>query len=167
MKNFIYLIVLIILLLPSCKPTEKGYKAAYDAALGKREAVKAEIDADIPDGALQSVDGPQLKEVDGVKVYVFNQRIRPIEEGMSLPESYNVAIGSYKMNTNCKAQAEALKEEGYDAFSVKDTDGMYYTIAGSFPTLSEAVKFYETYKSGKDRVYVGLPNSPIIIFSPK
>ena len=167
MKKYLFLFSLLLFLLPSCKPTEKGYKAAYDAALGKREAVKADIDVDLPEGALQSVDGPQLKEVDGVKVYLLNQRIRPVEEDKTLPESYNVAIGTYKMNTNSKAQAQALKEEGYDAFSAKDTEGMYYTIAGSFPTLSEAVKFYEKYKAGKDRVYVGLPNAPVIIYSPK
>lgn len=167
MKKFIFLFSLLLFLLPSCKPTEKGYKSAYDAALGKREALKADIDVDLPDGALQSVDGPQLKEIDGVKVYLLNQRISPVEEGVSLPESYNVAIGSYKMNTNTKAQAQALKEEGYNAFSAKDTEGMYYTIAGSFPSLSEAVKFYQEYKAGKDRVYVGLPNSPVIIYSPK
>lgn len=167
MKNLFYIITLLLFLLPSCKPTEKGYKAAYDAALGKREAVKADLDVDLPDGAFQSVDGPQLKEVDGVKVYILNQRIKPAEEGMTLPENYNVAVGTYKMNTNSKAQAQALHEAGYEAFSAKDTEGMYYTIAGSFPSLSEAVKFYEEYKAGKDRVYVGLPNAPVIIYSPK
>ena len=167
MKNFLFIFAILLFLLPSCKPTEKGYKAAYDAALGKREAVKADIDADLPEGALQSVDGPQLKEVDGKKVYVLNQRIKPVEEGKSLPQNYNVAVGTYKMNTNSKAQAEALKEEGYDAFSAKDTEGMFYTIIGSFPTLSEAVEFSEKYRSGEDRVYVGLPNAPVIIYSPK
>ena len=167
MKKYLFIIALLTLVFPSCKPTEKGYKAAYDAALGKREALKTDIDVDLPEGALQSVDGPQLKEVDGVKIYLLNQRIKPTENGMKRPESYNVAIGTYKMNTNSKAQAEALKEEGYDAFSAKDAEGMYYTIAGSFPTLSEAVKFYEDYRRGKDRVYVGLPNAPVIIYSPK
>ena len=161
-----FLIILSFVFLMSCKPTEKGYKAAYDAALGKREAALADIDVNLPEGALQQVDGPQLKEIDGVKVYLLNQRIRPEEKGMKLAGPYNVAIGTYKMDTNCKAQVAALKEEGFDAFAAKDIDGMYYTIAGSFPELSEAVKFYQKYQSGKDRVYIGLPKAPVIIYSP-
>lgn len=167
MKNTILCFLFLLILLPSCKPTEKGYKAAYDAALGKREAVKSDIDIDLPDGAIQDFDGAQLREVDGVKVYVLNQRLKPVEENLKLPGSYNVAVGTYKMITNCRSQSNALNEEGYNAFPVQEPDGMFYTIAGSFDNLSEAVKFYQDYKSGKDRVYVGLPNSPIIIYSPK
>lgn len=168
MKKFIQVITLLIaVILPSCKPTEKGYKTAYDAALGKREAARADIDVNLPEGALQQVDGPQLKEVDGVKVYILNQRIKPAEGNITLPGSYNVAVGMYKMNTNSKAQAAALKEDGYEAFSAEDAEGIFYTIAASFQNLSEAVKFYQKYQSGKNKVYVGLPGAPVIIFSPQ
>lgn len=158
---------LLILLATACKPTEQGYKAAYDAAKEKREAALSDIGVEIPEGGLQQVDGAQLREVNGVKVYVLNQRIKPITEGMSLPGSYNVAVGTYKMSTNAKAQSEALVAEGYNAFPAKEGQGMYYTIAGSFPSIDEAVKFYTEYQRGKDRVYVGLPNAPIIIYSPR
>lgn len=150
----------------SCKPTEKNYKAAYDAALGKREAARAELGIDLPEGAIQQVDGPQLKKVDGVDVYVLNKRIVPVEEGMKLPGNYNVVVGVYKMNTNSLAQSEDLKAEGYEAFAAKDSSGMHYTVAGSFPTMKEAIAFYQAYKSKSGRVYVGLPESPIILYSP-
>ncbi|MCH5229649.1 MAG: hypothetical protein J1F12_06630 [Muribaculaceae bacterium] len=168
MRKIIPFLALFALLctLTGCKPTEKNYKSAYDAALNKREAAKVEIDITIPDAKFQQVDGPQLKEVDGVQVYVLNQRINPVKEGEKLPGQYNVAIGTYKMSTNCMAQAEALCSEGYLAFPAKEPDGMYFTIAGSFPSLSEAVAFYRKYQEGKNRVYVGLPDSPVIIFSP-
>lgn len=165
-KKYIFLLIASVFMLSGCKPTEKGYKAAYDAALNKREAMKSDLGVDAPAGELQQVDGAQLRVVDGVKVYLLSQRIRPADESKKLPGEYNVAVGEYKMITNTKAQSEALIEEGYEAFPAKDTEGMYYTIAGSFPTLSEAVKFYEDYRNKKDRVYVGLPNAPVIIFSP-
>ena len=167
MNKTFFLIALLFIFLTSCKPTEKGYKAAYDAALGKREAVRTDIDSNNAVSEVQQVDGAQLKEVDGIKVFVLNQRIKPAEEGQTLPGNYNVAVGSYKMITNCRSQSLALKEEGYEAFPAREPDGMYYTIAGSFPTLSEAVKFYENYRKSKNRVYVGLPDSPVIIYSPK
>lgn len=162
----LYLFIL-PLLLTSCKPTEKGYKSAYDAALNKREAVKADVDQNVAVSRLQEVDGAQLKVVDGVEVYVLNQRIRPVEEGKTLPGNYNVAVGTYKMITNCTSQSNDLKNEGYEAFPAREPEGMYYTIAGSFSTLSEAVKFTKEYQKGKDRSYVGLPGAPVIIYSPK
>ena len=166
MKRIVPIFLFLILALTGCKPTEKGYKAAYDAALGKREAARADIiDASIPEGALQDVDGPQLKEVDGVKVYVLNQRIKAAEEGESLPGNYNVAVGCYKMVTNCRSQVNTLRGDGLEAYAAQDSDGMFYTIAGSFKFLSEAVKFSEKYRAGKDRVFVGLPNAPVIIYS--
>lgn len=166
MKNLFFISILLVLLSASCKPTEKGYKAAYDAALGKREAAMADIDVNLPEGALQQVDGPQLKEVDGVSVYLLNQRIKPVDGTEETFHSYNVAIGSYKMQTNCRAQVADLKQQGYKAFGAYDADNLFYTIAGSFPTLSEAVKFYKEYRSGSKKVYVGLPDAPVIIFSP-
>ena len=167
MKKYLLVISVFILLLSACKPTEKGYKSAYDAALHKREAAMADIDVKLPEGALQQVDGPQLKEVEGRQVYLLNDRLKPADIVSELPGNYNVAIGKYKMITNCKAQAENLLKDGYQAFPATDSEGLYYTIAGSYPTLKEAVKFYEEYSKGKNRSYVGLPNSPVIIYSPK
>lgn len=168
MKNFFIIIIFFTcFFLTSCKPTEKGYQAAYDAAKNKREAVLTDLGVDLPEGAFQQVDGPQLKEVDGEHVYVLNERLKPADFVMELPEQYNVAIGKYKMITNCKAQAEELLHNGYHAFPAQAKDDVYYTIAGSFSTLSEAVKFSQEYQKGKNRIYVGLPEAPVIIYSRK
>ena len=158
--------ILLGLLVVACKPTEKGYKAAYDAALGKRQAATADMDVNLPAGALQQVDGPQLQEIDGIKVYVLRQSLRAAQEDINLTATYNVAVGAFKMITNSEAQSKALREEGFMAFPAKTSDDLYYTIAGSFPTMSEAVRFYNKYRMGKNRVYVGLPDAPVIIFSP-
>lgn len=165
-KIFLASAVLLCLTFTSCKPTEKGYKSAYDLAKGKREAAIADLGVNLPDGALEEVDGARLKEIDGVKVYVLNQRITPLNEPTFLPGPYNVAVGKYKMNTNSLAQSEALESEGLEAFAAKNNEGEFYTVAGSFPTLSEAVAFYQKYRQMKDRVYVGLPSAPVIIYSP-
>lgn len=168
MKQLYFISILLCLIsFPSCKPTEKGYKSAYDAALNKREAAKNDILESSIDKTLQQDDGPQIRDIDGIQVYIMNRRLVPADFVMEMPDAYNVAIGQYKMITNCKSQAENLLSNGYHAFPAKDTEGMFFTIAGSFPTLSEAVKFYQDYKKGKNRTYVGLPDSPVIIYSPK
>lgn len=171
MKNIIsiiFTITLFLLFISSCKPTEKGYKAAYDAALGKRQSATSHLGVEIPDGAFMQVDGPELKEFDGVKVYLLSEPIKPAEDGKILPASYNVAVGCYKMSTNCAAQTADLQKEGYEnAFTAVDPEGKYYTIAYSCDTLKDAVDFYKKYQSSKNRTYVGLPGAPVIIFSSK
>lgn len=165
--KFLLLSCLMAFILSGCKPTEKGYKTAYDAALNKRQTAIGDVDATIPTDEIQEVDGIQLKEIDGEKVYLLNQRIRPAEGGTPLPGNYNVCVGRYKMITNCKAQVNALKEQNFQAFSAEDSDGMYYVIVASFQNIKDAIKFEKEYRKGKNRVYVGLRNAPVIIFSPK
>ena len=163
----IFGILLFTILLSGCKPTEKGYKAAYDAALTKREAANADLGLDVPEGALQQVDGPQLKTIEGEKVYVLHQRLKPLDEEMKLPHNFNVAVGCFKMPTNCKALAEDLKKEGLEAFPTRDTEGKFYTIAASFKSQKEAITFSKEYEKKKGRTYVGLPGAPVIIYSPR
>ena len=170
-SKIIWIASVIMLISTACKPTEKGYQAAYDAALNKRQAAISDINVTITEGDLvgegvQSVDGPQLKEINGVKVYVLNRVIRPVKDDIKMNGPYNVAVGLFKMNTNCEALSEALKNEGFDSFAAKDPEGTYYSIAGSFKTLQEAVELTQKLQKKSDRSYVGLPSSPVIIFSP-
>ena len=160
------LLFIIFCVITSCKPTEKGYQAAYDAALHKREAAYANLQTELPQGTIQQVDGPQLKDIDGHQIYVENKRISPYDNNSSLSGEYNVAIARYKMSTNAISQVEQLREEGFQAVVAKDTEGNFFTLAGSFPTMNEAKNFYLEYQKKKKQKYVGLPDSPVIIYSP-
>ena len=166
-KVLLALLLASVFLLGGCKPTEKGYKTAYDAALNKRKAALEDMNLQMQTSELQEIDGMQLKEVDGVKVFLMRQNLKPVEEATEIPGVYNVAVGMYKMSTNCLAQVKDLREERLQAFAAQDSEGMYYTIAGSFGDLKQAVKFEQEYQKKRDRTYVGLHNAPVIIFSPK
>lgn len=150
-----------------CKPTEKNYKAAYDAALQKREAaVAADADLGIPEGGLQQLDGPQRRVVNGDTVYLLVERIRFFDGEEHEMHKYNVAVSGYKMKTNCAAQVSDLFTKGYKAFGARNAEGTFYVIAGSFDTLDEAAAFDKAFV-GKEKkhVYSGLPGAPLIIES--
>lgn len=166
-RNFVFAMALVCMCLAGCKPTEKNYKSAYDAALEKRQAAVADLGVEIDGTRLEQVDGAQLREVDGVSVYVLNERISPADFISELPGNYNVAVGKYKMITNSKSQSEVLQKSGLHAFPAKNSEDYYYTIAASFPSLTEAVEFYKNYQKNEGNVFVGLPGAPIIIYSPK
>lgn len=152
-----------VLILPGCKPTEKNYKAAYDAALSIRQAEAEDPDLNIPVEGYKKIGDPEKKEINGKSYnYVF-QHLRPVDEEVEM-QPYNVAVSVYKMPTNCKSQARDLRESGYQAFAAKTGDDRYYTIIGSYSTIEEAAIAVDNYmKKHKGAIYVGLGDSPVIV----
>ncbi len=164
-KLSIVLLTLVSMTIVGCKPTEKNYKSAYDAAVSKRQASET-LDADlgIPGVKLQQVDGPATKVVNGDTVYVAVQHLKFVDGEEHEMHRYNVAVSAYKMKTNCAALVSDLFSKGYQAFGVQDPEGMFYVIAGSFDSLEEAATFDKSFQTKeKKHVYSGLPSAPVII----
>lgn len=148
----------------SCKPTEKNYQAAYDAAKAKREA--AEADMMLPGSGLISEDGPRLRIVNGDSLYVAHDRIRIkyLQENNIELQPYSVAVSVYKMSTNARATASRLKEAGYNSVVVETTNDRWYAVAGTFPTIGEAGEFIKAFKERNPKYsYIGLPSTPVIL----
>lgn len=150
--------------LAGCKPTEKNYQQAYDAAKAKREAVAAETM--VPTQGLQNDDGPQMRVIDGDTVYVDRTRLRTLEDKRPSRMWY-VAVGVYKMNTNAKANAENLRNDGYsDAVALKTFSNRWYTVCGGVNSLdSAAVVAKDFKKKHAGYPYVGLPKSPVLLYN--
>ncbi len=163
------------LLLSGCKPTENNYRQAYDAALAKREKTE-EKDIFIPEGGLQSLDGPQKRTFGDITVLYEVKSLRwtqpaDVKEGGNVeidaprPHKYNVAVGLYKMPTNAASQVEQLIANGYDrAFPAHVQKDQNYAIAASFENIEDAAKFVDSFiKKNKGMNYVGLPGAPVVI----
>ena len=144
-------------LLSGCKPTEQGYRAAYDAAKQKRESAMAEMM--IPASGLLSDDGPQRRIVDGDTLFVSKERVRDAEGGR-LP-LWLLAVGSYKMDTNAKAQASAL---GGAAMVARGESDRWYCVADTASNLDGIISAQKRFmKKHPGYPYIGLPASPEII----
>lgn len=166
----------LIMLGGGCKPTERNYREAYDAAIAKRE--KAEADIFIPEGGLESLDGPRTKKVGDITVYYEVKSLRwtqpaDVPEGGNVrkdaprPQAFNVAVGLYKMAVNAASQVDLLTSKGYSgAFPAHVGKDENYAVAASFPTLEEAAAFAAAFlKDNKGMNYVGLPGAPVVIES--
>lgn len=155
-------IVFALTMLWSCKPTEKNYKAAYDAAVSKRE--KADADIEIPAGGLQSLDGPRRMPVDGDTVYYQHERLRMPEGDTRVIPRFNVAVAVYKMSTNAASMVENLKKKYPDAYYAREADEKWWVVVAGFSSISDAVKFLRTYeKKNPNMHYIGLPGSPVLL----
>ena len=148
-----------------CKPTEKGYKSAYDMAVNKRQEATADFDPNIAVGGLQNVDGPQLRTFKDVNYYWLAENLQVLEETPAVMLNYNVAAACFKMPTNCVAMVNDFKKENIDAFGAKSVDDKYYVIIGTFDNLGDAVAWYSMFDSARENAYLGLPGAPVIIFS--
>lgn len=157
----------VALMAVACKPTEKNYQAAYEAARNKRNAEKApDADMALPaGGVLQQLDAPRTMNMNGEQLRIKRLFINYIGEGESPSiDRYNVAVARYKMPTNVKAQTRDLAAAGYEAFPVEGADGYYYAIATTLPTIEEAADFVKKYKDNHSpSQFVGLDEDLLII----
>lgn len=156
------LIVAVLVLATSCKPTEKNYKSAYDAAVGKR--AQADAERMLPSEGIMQVDGPEMRVIGGDSVFVLHDRVRTPENSANRLGKFNVAVAFFKMRTNADASASHLISEGYKALAARSAQEKWYVVAGAFPSLEEAVAFYKEFvRKNKSYAYIGLPNAPVII----
>lgn len=159
------IIIAALALLPAlsaCKPTEKGYREAYDAARNKRELARQENM--LPATGLRSDDGPQLRIIEGDTIYVDRQILRTAD-GRKPEKKWYLAVGVYKMDTNAKASVTALHEKGWkEAVSLKGQGGKWYSMAVGAGTLdsirTESAIFME---KNRNYPYIGFPGRPVII----
>lgn len=167
MKKILIACAVCALMFAACKPTEKNYRAAYDVAIAKKQAEQESLSAD----GLVAEDAPKARYIDGDTLYFANEIITvdkdfaPFKEsGAADLKALNVAVGVFKMNTNARAGATALRSQGFDAFPVKAMGGKWYIIGGSFDNLDGARAFIKEFRAkNPDYPYIGLNGHPVLI----
>lgn len=150
------------LIFVGCKPTEKNYKAAYDAALAKREAaVKEQM---LPASGMLSDDGPQLRMLHGDSIFVLRDRLRK-ESGERFDGKWIVTVGMYKMSTNARAMADDLRAKGLTGADVaRASGGRFFTVAAEASSLDSAAMAAKDFRSRFPGFsYIGLPGSPVLV----
>lgn len=151
--------------LTGCKPSEKNYQAAYQAAKTKKAKDRA-ADEELGMPELISDDGPRIESIEGIKVNSISLPVSPEPKGGKwMP--YNVATGAYKMPANASSHTERLAAEGYESYMLRDASGMIYVCAGGFGNALQAAEFAEKYASSHPKmVYPGFDRQqPLLIIS--
>lgn len=180
MVRVLILSILLISLIAGCKPTEKNYKEAYEAAQAKRNAVNISNGVNAP---LQGDDSFSIKVVNGDSVWVCHSRISllpiagdnsqaPDADSQSLPAErfrelkYGLIVGSFSMPANANALAADLKRMGH--IGVPATDGLskWYVLSDLYPTLDDAIEGSKAFhRENPTYIYVGIP-APLIVYIP-
>lgn len=163
----ILLLLILISTLAGCKPTEKGYQQAYEAAKSKRE--QKDPDEDLLTGGhkLLNEEASNWRVLDGDSLQLQHKLIKPLKDS-KWPQSgpYRLAVAMFKMTTNANSMLEDLKK-GRSLTPVIATDGKdtYYIIAGSATYVDSLGNVLSTFKKENPGFqYIGLtPARPTIL----
>ncbi len=151
----------------SCKPTEKGYRQAYEAAKSKRDQVDPDEDLLTGGHKLLSQEATNWRVLDGDSLQVQHMFLRPTD-GVKWPQRgpYRLAVAMFKMTTNANSMIEDLQKRG-SLQPVVATDGKntYYIIAGSASYVDSLGNVLKTFKKENPGFqYIGLsPERPVIM----
>lgn len=169
-RVFLPLIVLMAVAV-GCKPTERNYQAAYDAALRKRQADSIAMSVDASGHKIIAYDAPRTVTVGDRSLRLITCFTKSLDDTlMSMPvKLYQVAVGKYRMPTNARAQARSLMESGFpDATVVTDGRDLYYAVAGRFDSLEATAECVgRLVSSFPSSSFVGLDGAPLVIQSPR
>lgn len=154
-------------MLYACKPTEKGYQQAYEAAKSKRE--QADPDEDLLTGGhkLLSQESTNWRVLAGDSLQVQHIFLKPID-GVKWPQNgpYRLVVAMLKMTTNAKSLLTDLQGKG-SLKPVVATDGKntYYIIAGSATYIDSLGNVLTTFRKEHPGFQcIGLtPAKPLIV----
>ncbi len=162
------ILVTVIMGITGCKPTEKNYKAAYDAAKAKREAAKSDSDlALMLDGhTLDTSEGGSAVTDRAGDSYPQKAITLVFENEMDGEGDYYLAVSSYSMPTNARAQAHDMDAKGDTVTVARDTDSKWYVIAGRSVDRTSAAAMAERFVGTHPGFsFIGLDGKPLILVS--
>src|SRR5574344_559804 len=124
----------------SCKSSESAYKKAYEKA-------KAQEAAAVETNTEANVVAPiEEKPIDEVRVVDNADNVQVRQEQVSLIDgsglkNFSVVVGSFSLRANADGLQQRLKEAGYDAQIVKNTDrNMFRVVATTFEDKASAAQ---------------------------
>ncbi len=160
--------IVLLMLAVGCKPTEKGYQQAYDAAKAKREYV--DPDAELLTGGHKLLDENSTNWValgtDTLQLQHFH--LKP-ENGEAWPQTgpYRLAVAMFKMNTNSSSMLNDIKKGNLTPIAATDGKDRHFIIAGSATTADSLSQVLATFrKENPGFRHIGLtPEEPIVVVS--
>ena len=128
------------LAMTSCKSSESAYKKAYEKAKAQEAAaVETNTEANV-------VTPVEEKPIDEVRVVDNADNVQVRQEQVSLIDgsglkNFSVVVGSFSLRANADGLQQRLKEAGYDAQIVKNTDrNMFRVVASTFADKASAAQ---------------------------
>lgn len=169
--------LLILLLLASCKPTERNYQTAYELALEKRNAKDPDADIIFGTHELQSPIGAVNDRAGEIAFKSLRVPLTRIDgDSAANAGRYRIAIALYSMKENARAHAadlrrrkETEKERDPGIGVFREGNEKYFVTIASLPSLTEAAATLDSIRRADPEArYIGLHQTePLLLISPR
>ena len=124
----------------SCKSSESAYKKAYEKAKAQEAAaVETNTEANVV-APVEEKPIHEVRVVDNADNVQVRQEQVSLIDGSGL-KNFSVVVGSFSLRANADGLQQRLKEAGYDAQIVKNTDrNMFRVVASTFADKASAAQ---------------------------
>jgi len=158
--------LLLMMSMAACKPTEKGYRQAYEIARQKEREGMDTIQFE----KMQEDSKPPLVEVAGVQMRrkgEFLQIVHPADFAKSIQlKRYNPAVGKYRLQFNACSHTDRLRADGINAMTVQTPEKTYYVIIGTYDDEQGAAAAVSAYNTSHSGQYVAM-QEPLLILKAR
>lgn len=124
-----------------CKSSESAYKKAYEKAKAQEAAQAtqpAQEETPVVVAPLEEKPATQGQVVDNTDNVQVRRESVSLIDGSGL-KAYSVVVGSFSLKANADGLQQKLKNAGYDAQVVKNTDrNMYRVVSATFDSKADA-----------------------------
>ncbi len=132
-----------VVVMNSCKTSEKNYRQAYEQTMVARDSSARDFDETIYGRYRQQLHRTSMV-LGGDTLDIRTQSIRLTEGGGGVAEpikKYMVVVGEFKQLFNARSLRERLVAKGYSgAFIVETGEPYYYVIALAFDGAEQALE---------------------------
>lgn len=150
MKKLFFIGVISLLMLGACKPNEAQYKAAYEAAVAKRDAKGDAVEGTIYE-KYRNQARQTLIPLGSDTLAVQTEIIGYTKDGGATRETtdrYNIVVGRFKQVFNARAMRERLIKLGYEnPFILHTREPLYYVVAATCGSAQSALEELQRVKA--------------------
>ena len=144
-------ILIFMLMVVSCRTTEKNYRQAYELAKGT-----GTIQDTLIANLIAEDQAPVEVEVAGRIMKMRKEYVSIVaDKGVSkeMLKRFNVVVGRFKQLFNARSMATRMSSLGYNSFVVVDRTTSYFVVAAATDIPDEALVLYEKVLSDNRVVY--------------
>lgn len=126
-------IVALLLLVVSCKTTEKNYREAYELA---KETTQDSTMLRL----IEKEQSPSMTMVDGESVNLRKEYVSVVTEDGTTKEvlkQYNIVVGRYRQIFNARSMQTRMRSLGYDAFVIQTREPTYFVVVYSSDLIKD------------------------------
>lgn len=134
----------------SCKSQESAYKKAYEKAKAQEEqqtaVAQTEDQVSVTPLVTKQADQTAVSNVDNTPV---RSEDVTLISGSGLKQ-FSVVVGSFGLKSNAEGFQSLLKQDGYDAQIVFNSErNMYRVVSGTFDSKTQAVQSRDAIRGSK------------------